>query len=231
MIGTIVNTGTIILGSSLGAVLKKGVPERFKKPLIQAMGLAATALGVGMIAGNMAKNDEPLLFIISLALGCLTGTGLRLSERVDTLAEGRGNGSSRLIEGLTTAVLLFCIGTLSILGPVESALNNNHTLLFTNALLDLITSFILASSFGFGIILAAPILFFWQGSIYLIATLSGGIIPPQLLVQLSLLGGILILCTGLNILEVLKLKTLDFLPCSACAGSLFSCPFSDIGLS
>ncbi len=213
MIGTIANTGTIILGSSLGALLKKGVPERFKKPLIQAMGLAALALGMHMIVSNMMKNDEPLLFIVSLALGCLTGTALRLSERVEALGGRKSrNDDHHLMEGLTTAVLLFCIGTLSILGPVESALNGNHTLLFTNALLDGITSFILASSFGFGIILAAPILFLWQGGIYLIAMLSGGIIPPQLLIQLSLLGGILILTTGLNILEVLKLKTLDFLP-------------------
>jgi uncharacterized membrane protein YqgA involved in biofilm formation len=215
MIGTIANTGTIILGSTMGALLKKGVPERFKKPLIQAMGLAALALGANMIVSNMMKNDEPLLFIVSLALGCLAGTALRLSERVDALGGSkaeRAEGERHLMEGLTTAVLLFCIGTLSILGPVESALNGNHTLLFTNALLDGITSFILASSFGIGIILSAPILFLWQGSIYLIAMLSGGIIPPQLLVQLSLLGGILILTTGLNILEVLKLKTLDFLP-------------------
>ena len=206
------NTGAIIVGSCLGALLKKGFIDRYREPLTRAVGLAAVSLGMTMIVKNMMKSGEPLLFIISLAAGCVIGTALRISDRVDRLGEKGADSGSRLVEGVTTAVLLFCIGTLSILGPVESALHGDHSLLFTNAMLDLITSFILASTFGIGIIIAAPILFLWQGSIYLVSTLAGAVISEPMMVQVSIIGGILIFATGLNVLKIIRIKTLDYLP-------------------
>ena len=212
MTGTIVNTAAIIIGSSLGALLKRGFIDRYRDPLTKAIGLAALALGMSMIVKNMGRSDEPVLFIICLALGCIIGTSLKISERVDRLGERSSRGGSRLIEGLTTAVLLFCIGTLSILGPVESALNGDHSLLFTNAMLDLVTSFILASTYGIGIIISAPILFCWQGGIYLASRLAGSVVTDPMMVQVSIIGGILIFATGLGVLDIKKIKTLDYLP-------------------
>jgi len=114
---------------------------------------------------------------------------------------------------LSTGILLYCIGTLSILGPVMSAIYGDNTYLFTNATLDLVTSMVFASTYGIGMILAAPILFVWQGSIYLIAHfLSGSFFSNDLVRELSIVGGILIASSGISILKIKDCKTLNMLP-------------------
>lgn len=108
--------------------------------------------------------------------------------------------------------MIFCIGTLSILGPIESALNGNNTFLYTNATLDFITSIVLASAYGYGIMLAAAVLFLWQGSLYVGAISLSGFLQGALLNELSLIGGILIAASGLSILQIKDCKTLNLLP-------------------
>lgn len=213
MIGTIVNTGAIIIGSFVGSRFNKGINEKKKAIMFQAIGLAALAIGISNFVKGMQENTEPVLFIASLVIGGLIGEWIGIEERVKALSDKHSkNASNRLIEGLTTAVLLFCIGTLSILGPIESALKGDNTLLFTNAMLDGITSLVLASTFGIGIILSAVILFLWQGSIYLIAMALGASASPELLTQISIIGGILIFATGINILEIKHIKTINLIP-------------------
>ena len=109
--------------------------------------------------------------------------------------------------------MLFCIGTLSILGPINSALLGDHTFLFTNATLDLVSSCVLASAYGIGIAAAAPVLFCWQGSIYLLAKLLGDFMSGAMLCEISIVGGFLILASGISILELKSIKTLNMLPC------------------
>ena len=167
MIGTIVNTATILTGSVIGSLLKKGIKEKYTNCLMNAMGLAAAGIGINSVVQNMPNSKYPVLFIVSLALGSLFGNMIDLDKRFNSLVEKKGK--SELGKGLSTAVLLFCIGSLSILGPINSALNNDHTYLFTNATLDFVTSMVLASTYGIGIALAAPVLFCWQGSIYILA--------------------------------------------------------------
>ncbi len=212
MLGTIVNVAAIIVGSSLGAILKKGIKGKYKEITTQAIGLVTIALGITWIASNMMDNIVPLLFIISLVIGGIIGEFIDLDRRVNKLGERFKNNGNNLIEGLTTAILLFCIGTLSILGPIESALKGDNTLLFTNAILDGITSLILASTYGIGIILSAVVLFIWQGSIFLSAQYISFFITDEILGQISIIGGILILSTGINILKIAKIRTLNLLP-------------------
>ncbi|MCT4606488.1 MAG: DUF554 domain-containing protein [Marinisporobacter sp.] len=213
MLGTIVNASTIAVGSVVGALLKKGIKEKYKLTIMQALGLVAMSLGITWIVKNLSQSKEPLLFIASLVLGGFIGEMLDLEARVNQLGDKfKKSSENNLIDGLTTAVLLFCAGTMSILGPLESALKGDHTLLFTNALLDGITSLILASTFGIGIIIAAIILFIWQGTIYLSAQVIAPFVTPEMLGQVSIIGGILILSTGMNILEIKKIKTINLLP-------------------
>lgn len=211
MIGTITNCATILVGSFVGSCLKTGLPERYKSTLMNCMGLAATVLGINAVASNMPKSAYPVLFIISLALGGLVGQWLDLDGKFQKLAN-RLSGGSNLAQGLTTAVLLFCIGTLSILGPIESALNGNHTYLFTNATLDLVTSMVLSATFGFGIALSAGILFLWQGAIYLFAGVISPFMTPELMTEISVIGGIMIFSSGLGILDIKKINTINLLP-------------------
>lgn len=211
MLGTIVNTTTIVVGSLIGSVVKKGINEKYQQALFNAMGLAATAIGINAVVSHMGDSKYPVLFIVSLALGSLVGSMLDISGRFDGLV-GKFS-KTNLGEGLGTGILLYCIGTLSILGPVMSAVYGDNTYLFTNATLDLVTSMVLASTYGIGMILAAPVLFAWQGAIYLTAHyLSASFFSEDLLVELSVVGGILIASSGLNILKIKDVKTMNMLP-------------------
>ena len=152
-----------------------------------------------------------MLFIVSLAIGGLIGTRLDLAAAFDR-AVGKISGGSNLSQGLSAAILLFCAGTLSILGPMQSALQGDNTYLYTNAILDGITSTVLSSTFGVGIVIAAAVLFCWQGSIYLLASVIEPFITDALMNEISLVGGILILSSGLGILGIKQIRTLNLLP-------------------
>lgn len=213
MLGTIVNTGTILAGSCIGGALRKGIPEKYQTALYNAMGFAAAALGIRAAVTNMGNSGYPVLFIISLAIGSLMGTTLDLDGRFMKLTArfSKGSGNS-LGQGLSTGILLFCIGTLSILGPIESAVHGDNTYLFTNATLDFVTSMVLASTYGFGMIAAAGVLFCWQGAIYLGAGFLQPFLTTELLTEISIIGGILIAASGLSILKIKESKTLNMLP-------------------
>lgn len=211
MIGTIVNTCTILIGSLAGSIIRKGIKDKYKDALFLAMGLAATGLGINAIVQNMPNSQYPVLFIVSLALGSLMGTILDLDGKFQK-AVNHFSTKGKLAQGISTGVLLFCIGTLSILGPVNAALYQDYTFLFTNATLDLVTSCVLASAYGIGITICAGVLFIWQGSIYVLTLLLGNLIHTALMCEISIVGGFLIFCSGLSILEIKDIKTLNLLP-------------------
>lgn len=211
MLGTIVNTACILTGSVVGSLVKRGLKPEYQSVLFTATGMAATGLGINSVVQNMPKSQHPVLFIVSLALGGLLGTVLDLDGKFQKLTAGKGEGGT-LGQGLSTAILLFCIGTLSILGPINSALYGDNTFLFTNATLDLVTSMVLASTYGIGIAIAAGVLFCWQGSIFLLATLLGGFMSETMMTEISIVGGFLIAGSGLGILGIKDCKTLNLLP-------------------
>lgn len=210
MLGTMANVCAIVIGSLIGGTVKKALPEKIQDCLFVAMGLAALFIGINSVVQNVPHSDYPVLFIVSLAIGSCIGTFLEIDGNFHGLA--KKCGKSQLGRGLATAVLIFCIGTLSILGPIESALKGNNTFLFTNATLDFITSIVLSSGYGYGIMLSAVVLFLWQGSIYVGAMSLSGFLQGELLTELSIIGGILIASSGLAILQIKDCKTLNLLP-------------------
>ena len=210
MLGTLVNVGAIVAGSLIGSVARRGIRPEYQKALFTAMGLAATGLGINAVVQNMPHSVFPVLFIISLAVGGVVGTMLDVEDRFNRLT-GRFS-SGNLAQGLSTAILLFCMGTLSILGPMQSALNGDNTYLFTNATLDFVTSMALASTYGPGIAFAAVVLFCWQGSIYGGAGVLSDFLTPELMTELSVVGGFLIAASGLAILNIKNCRTLNLLP-------------------
>lgn len=218
MIGTITNTITIIIGSVAGAIMKRGIKPQYQGVLFTAMGLASLALGFNAVARTMPKSEYPVLFIVSIALGGLIGTVFDLDGRFKRLVNRfekkneEGDERSNLAKGLSTGILLYCIGTFSIVGPMLSALEGDNTFLYTNATLDLITSAVLAATYGIGMIWAAPVLFCWQGMFYLIAKLFGPIIPDALVNEIITVGGTLIVASGLSLLNIKDCKTLNLLP-------------------
>ena len=214
MIGTIVNTCAIVVGTIAGTMLNRGIKEKYKEGLYDALGLASLAIGLNATITNLPKSQYPVLFIVALAVGTVAGTRLDIDGRFHRLikpAPNQREGSS-LADGLSTATLLYCIGPLSMLGPVISALQGDNTFLFTNATLDLVSSTIFASTYGFWMILAAPVLFLWQGMFYMVARLSSQAVSDALMAELLIVGGLMILGSGLNLLRLKQLKTLNMPP-------------------
>lgn len=210
MIGTFYNVCMIIIGSIVGSVLRKGIKEKYRVLLFDAMGLAAAGVGINAIANNMPKSEYPVLFIVSLAVGSLIGGMLDIDGKFQKLTAKTGDES--LGKGLSTGILIYCIGTLSILGPIQSAIYGDHTYLFTNGTLDLVTSMVLASTYGMGMILAGPVLLLWQGSIYMGASFLQSFLTDDLMTEISIVGGFLITCSGLSILNIKEFKTMNLLP-------------------
>lgn len=211
MIGTITNTLALLVGTSIGAVMKKGIKAKYEQVLYTAMGLAAFGIGMQNVVNNLPKSKYPVLFIVSLSLGALLGTFIDIDDRFNRLVARLGK--SELGKGLATEILLCCIGALSIVGPVMAAVKGDNTMLYTNAMLDFVTSMVFGASFGWGMILVAPVLFCWQGLIFVIAKyLSASFFSGPLLTEISIIGGFLIACTGMSLLKIREIKTLDFLP-------------------
>jgi len=217
VIGTIANTAAIIVGSLVGGTVRHGLKEKYQSILYTAMGLSATVLGINAAVQAMPNSVYPVLFIASLAIGGVLGTALDLDGRFNRLVNrhSKGEGSEEapnLGRGLSTAIMLFCVGTLSILGPINSALYGDETFLFTNAMLDLVTSMVLASTFGYGIAIAAGVLFCWQGGIFLLASFLAPLLSGGLMTEVSIVGGFLIFASGLSILKIKEISTMNLLP-------------------
>ena len=215
MLGTIVNTICIVIGSAAGSIMRRRIDSTIQTALFNAMGIVTLALGANMAVQNLPKSQYPVLFIVSIALGSVIGFKLDIAGKIERYA-ARHN-ASRLAEGLTTSCLLYCIGTLSIVGPVLSAVYGNNTYLYTNATLDLVSSAVFAATYGWGIMLGAVVLFCWQGSIYAVAYFlnSSDFIPETLMAELSIVGGLLLISSGLAILNIKDCKTVNMLPALA----------------
>lgn len=221
MIGTIVNTCTIIVGSIAGAVLNRGIKDKYKDVLYTGLGLASVAIGLNATISNFSKSQYPVLFIVAIALGGVIGTALDIDGRFKRLVDHFSHSGKQadgqparnnLAQGLSLCILLYCIGPLSMLGPVISALNGDNTFLFTNATLDLVSSAVFASTYGIGVIAAAAVLFCWQGSFYLVAKISASAVSDELMAELLIVGGLMIFASGLSLLKLKDCKTLNLLP-------------------
>lgn len=210
MYGTIFNASIIVVGSVIGNLFKSKLAPKFQTVLMEALGLAAVMIGIHTVIEPLDKSTLPVLFIISLAIGGILGTMWNIQGHFDRIVQRFTN--SELSAGLATAVLLFCFGSLSILGPINAALDHDYSFLLTNGVLDLITSIVLGAAYGLGIAWGAVVLLGWQGSLYVLALVFRSALSPALLNELMIVGGVLIFASGLSVLEIKKINTLNFLP-------------------
>ncbi len=212
MIGTIVNTAAVIIGGSIGLLLKKGMPEKLKSIYFQAIGLFTLAIGITMV-----YNMQHILLVVSaLAIGSLLGEWGNLETHVENFTERLKHrlkiGNERFSEGLITAFLLFCIGSMTIIGAMNEGLGISSDLLYTKALMDGFSAILLASAFGVGVLFSALPLFLFQGAITLIAMFAGDFLSSEMMLGLTNLGGILLIGLGINILEIKKIRVINMLP-------------------
>lgn len=210
MYAIIINAVMVVIGSAIGALFRKGIKEKYITVLNTAMGLCALVLGMNVAIQSMQKTQYPALFIFCLSIGGLVGTVLKLDQRMDNATQRIS--TTNLAEGITTGILLCCVGTLAMMGPVMSALYGDNTYLMTAATLNLVTMIVVASSYGFGVAVTAIAVFVWMAGIYGIALVSRSFISDELISEVSLVGGILIAASGLGVLHIKDCKTINLLP-------------------
>lgn len=212
MIGTIVNTAAVAAGGIIGIFLKKKMPERVTSIYFQAIGLFTMAIGMSMAV----KMEHILIVVASLALGSLLGEWMNIENWVNSLGENFKQrfriGSEQFSEGLTTAFLLFCVGSMTILGTIQEGTGGSPDLLYTKSLMDFFSSMLLASAFGVSVALSAIPLFIFQASLTLIAMFAGSFFTPGIILELTSVGGILLVGLGLNILHISNLRVMNMLP-------------------
>lgn len=223
MLGTIVNAAAILLGGLAGLLLKGGMKENFRDIINQAVSLAVVFVGASGCIGNMlAEGANPVLFIVSLALGGILGEWAGIEARLAGLGDwmqgklkkgaGDAGGQSGFSKGFVAASLVFCVGTMAVLGSIESGVRGNHAILYAKSLLDGIISVVMASTLGVGVLFSAVSVFLYQG----LLTLAAGWVSPWLtadmLREIGIIGGILITAIGLNMLGLTKIRVGNLLP-------------------
>ena len=216
MLGTYVNAGVILLGSIIGILVKNGLKDRYKWIVMHGVGLSVMFIGIATTLNGMMNGGEPILFIISLVLGGIFGEWVNIEKRLEQLGlflqSKVGNGEHNIAQGFVTASLLFCVGTMAILGSLESGLRGNHDMLYAKSVLDGVTSIILTSSLGIGVIFSAFSVLLYQGAIVLFASRLEPVLTGEVIREISIIGGILIFSLGLSLLEIKKVKTANLLP-------------------
>ncbi|MBT8762861.1 DUF554 domain-containing protein [Desulfohalobiaceae bacterium Ax17] len=211
-LGTIINILAVILGSLIGLCLKSHISPKIHQRVFQGIGLTTLLIGMQMAL----KVENLLLLIFSILLGAITGEAIDLEKHLDNLAnrlkKKLGSQSSTFTQGLITAFLIFCIGSLTILGALDEGIRGDHTLLLTKSTLDGFTSIALSATYGLGVMFSVIPMLIYQGGITLLAGQFQSLFTPVLINQLTAVGGILILGLGLNLLEIKQIKITNMLP-------------------
>ena len=212
MIGTIVNILAIIAGGIIGLLVRSKLPDRFIKIVFQVMGLFTIFLGIWMAL----KSENFLLLIGSLVLGAIVGEWIDIDKYLNRFSEwlkGRTKiKEGKFSEGLITAFLLYCMGSMTILGAIEEGINDDPNLLLIKSLMDGISSIALASALGIGVIFSVIPMLFYQGGITLFASSASVFFTDPIVNELSATGGILLIGLGINILEIKQIKVINMVP-------------------
>jgi len=214
MLGVIVNVITVIIGSCIGLLFKKGIPERVSTAAM--LGLGACTLYIG-ISGSLC-GENVLIVIASVVFGGISGTLLnidgvtnKLAKNVETKLKKDGQNVS-IAEGLVTATFLFCVGSMTVTGSIQAGLTGDNSVLITKATLDLVSSMMLASSLGAGVLLASGSVLVIQGGLVLLAGLISPFMSTGAINEMTCAGSILIMMIGTNLMGITRIKVADFLP-------------------
>ncbi|MFP4657439.1 MAG: DUF554 domain-containing protein [Desulfonatronovibrionaceae bacterium] len=211
-VGTLINALAVIAGSGVGLCLGARIPDRVHKTVIHGIGLATLLIGMQMAL----EVRDILLLVFSVLVGALAGEALDLEKHlnrlVNILKKRIGSKNKNFSQGLITAFLIYCIGSLTILGALDEGLRNDPTLLLTKSVLDGFTSIALASTYGLGVMFSAVPLLIYQGTITILAGYFQAVFTPVLIAQLTGVGGILVLGLGLTLLEIREIKITNLLP-------------------
>jgi len=212
LLGTIVNTLSIIVGSLIGLSFRGKIPEKYSQTIMHGIGLAVVLIGIK----TALNTDAILIVIISFVIGSIIGEFLCIEDRLESLGLWIGKRfsgtSDGIAKGFVSASLLYCVGAMAIVGAMESGLTGNHQTLFAKSILDGVGSIIFASTMGIGVIFSAISVFGYQGLITVAASSIKPYLLPEVVSQMSAVGGLLIFAIGINLLDIKKIKIGNMLP-------------------
>lgn len=212
MFGTIVNSVAIIIGGLIGVILKKGIKEDYRNTIMDGIALSVIIIGIG---GGITSNNI-ILVVASIVVGSILGEAMKIETKLDnignSLQERFGKGDSTFSKAFVTSSLIYCVGAMAIIGSLESGIQGDHSTLFVKSILDGITSLLFASTLGIGVIFSAIPVFLYQGTITLLASRVADLLTPEVINEMSAVGGILIMAIGINVLGLKKIKVGNMLP-------------------
>lgn len=215
MLGTIVNTIAVIIGAGIGMFLKKGIPQKLSDTMMKGLGLCTLFLG---ISGSL-DGQNSLILIISIVVGALIGEGIDLDAKLNQLGnwlenrfKSKDGSKVSVAEGFVSASLLFCVGAMTIVGSLQSGLQGNHEMLFNKSMLDFVAAIIFASTMGVGVMLSAAFVFVYQGAITMLATWVAPVLSDIVIAEMNCAGSVIIIGIALNLLEITKLKVMNYVP-------------------
>jgi uncharacterized membrane protein YqgA involved in biofilm formation len=216
LIGTLINTAAILVGSFIGILVRKGLPQRLKETVMQGLGLCVLVIGV---LGAIKTNDM-MAVILSIVIGGLIGALLNIEKRLDQfgqflqrkLSGGKDQEDSSFATGFVTASLVYCVGAMAIVGALESGLQGNHNTLIAKSALDGISAIVFASTMGPGVALSALAVLVYQGSIAILAQWAAPLFTEAVITEMSAVGGLLIIGVGMNLLRDKRLAVGNLLP-------------------
>lgn len=217
LFGSIVNACLIIIGALLGRFLSN-IPERMKETVMYGIGLAVAAIGIQMTF----ESTQILIVIISIVIGAIIGEWMNLDDKINGLgkwiekklpAKKEGPG---IAQGFVTATLIFVVGSMAIIGAIDSGLRNDHDVLIMKGIIDGFTSVILSSTLGIGVMIAAVPVFLYQGLITIFSTQISRFVPDELLQffisEMTATGGLMIVGIGLNLIGITKIRVANLIP-------------------
>ncbi|MGN1095749.1 MAG: DUF554 domain-containing protein [Eubacteriales bacterium] len=214
-IGVIVNTVAVIIGTAIGLLFKKVLPEKLGNAVVKGIALCVLYIGIDGALGC----EKPLVLIISMVLGAIVGTLLDLDGKIQRLGEKLENKFSKNKDGNSTfgaafvqSTLLFCVGAMAVTGSISSGILGDNSVLYSKSVLDGVTSIMYAATMGPGVILSAPVLFLYQGAITLISFAAGDVLTASMITEMSAVGSLLIVGISFNMLGITKLKLMDYIP-------------------
>ncbi|MDV6378818.1 DUF554 domain-containing protein [Sporosarcina sp. GW1-11] len=217
LFGSLFNVLTIVIGTLIGRFLH-GIPERMKETIMYGIGLAVVAIGLQMTF----QTTQIVIVIISIVIGAIIGEWIDLDQKVNLLGQWiesklpSKKESPGIAQGFVTATLIFCVGSMAIIGAIDSGLRNDHNVLVMKGILDGFTSIILSSTLGIGVAFSAIPLLIYQGSITFLATFISRFVPDQLLQffisEMTATGGLMIAAIGLNLIGLTKIRIANFIP-------------------
>ncbi len=210
--GAVVNFFLVILGSLIGFLFKKGIPQKIQNALMTGMAFCVLYIG---ITGIFEADANILVIIVCMALGALLGELLDLDQKVNKLGSWvekkvSKNEGTKIAEGFVTATLLFCIGAMTIVGSIDSGISGDNSTLYSKSIIDCVAAAALTSSMGIGVIFASFSTLIIEGGISLLANFLSPILTDYIIAQMSVIGSLLIIALSLNMLKITKIKVMNF---------------------